>query len=56
MTKKLRAWVWETPKEGGNKKVERIGPYETADIERAKKLVDAFAPLSQNKAVRGGHR
>ena len=44
------AWVWETPKEGGNKKVERIGPYETTDIERAKKLVDAFAPLSQNKA------
>lgn len=45
-----QAWVWETPKEGGNKKVERIGPYETTDIERAKKLVDAFAPLSQNKA------
>jgi len=45
-----QAWVWETPKEGGNKKVERIGPYETTDIERAKKLVDAFAPLSQDKA------
>lgn len=45
-----QAWVWETPKEGGNKKVERIGPYETTDIERAKKLVDAFAPLSQHKA------
>ncbi|MCC7195705.1 MAG: DEAD/DEAH box helicase, partial [Gemmatimonadaceae bacterium] len=45
-----QAWVWETPKEGGNKKVERIGPYETTDIERAKKLVDAFAPLSHNKA------
>lgn len=45
-----QAWVWETPKEGGNKKVERIGPYETTDIECAKKLVDAFAPLSQNKA------
>ncbi len=44
------AWVWETPKEGGNKKVERIGPYEAADIERAKKLVDTFAPLSRNKA------
>jgi CRISPR-associated endonuclease/helicase Cas3 len=44
-----QAWVWETPKEGGNKKVERIGPYEAADIERAKKLVDAFAPLSGNK-------
>ncbi len=45
-----QAWVWETPKEGGNKKVERIGPYEAADIERAKKLVDAFAPLAQEKA------
>lgn len=45
-----QAWVWETPKKGGNKKVERIGPYETTDIERAKKLVDAFAPLSQNNA------
>lgn len=42
-----RAWVWETPTEGGNTKVERIGPYEAADIERAKKLVAAFAPLSQ---------
>lgn len=42
-----RAWVWETPKESGNKKVERIGPYEALDIERAKKLVAAFAPLSQ---------
>lgn len=45
-----QAWVWETPKEGGNKKVERIGPYETTDIERAKKLVDAFSPLSKNGA------
>lgn len=45
-----QAWVWETPKEGGNKKVERIGPYETTDIERAKRLVDAFAPLSQDNA------
>jgi CRISPR-associated endonuclease/helicase Cas3 len=45
-----QAWVWETPKDGGNKKVERIGPYETTDIERAKELVDAFAPLSQNNA------
>jgi len=42
-----RAWVWKTPKEGGSKKVERIGPYEAADIERAKKLVATFAPLSQ---------
>jgi CRISPR-associated endonuclease/helicase Cas3 len=45
-----QAWVWETPKEGGNKKVERIGPYDAADIDRAKRLVDAFAPLSQDMA------
>lgn len=44
------AWVWETPNEGGNKKVERIGPYEAADIESAKRLVDAFAPLSHEYA------
>lgn len=42
-----QAWVWETPKEGGNKKVERIGPYEASDIEAARRLVDAFIPLSQ---------
>ena len=41
---------------GGNKKVERIGPYEVADITRAKKLVDAFAPFSQERSLRGGHR
>jgi len=44
-----QAWVWETPKEGGNKKVERIGPYEAADIERSKKLIEVFAPVSQSK-------
>ena len=44
-----RAWVWEAPKPGGNKKVERIGPYEAADIKRAKELVNVFAPLSQQK-------
>lgn len=44
-----RAWVWEPPKEAGNKKAERIGPYETADIDLSKKLVNAFAPLSQEK-------
>lgn len=44
-----RAWVWEAPKEGGNKKAEHIGPYEAADIERTKKLVDMFAPLSRHK-------
>ena len=42
------AWVWETTKEG-NKKVERIGPYESADIERAKKLLVTFVPLSAQK-------
>jgi len=45
-----QAWVWETPKEGGTKRIERIGPYEFADIELAKKLIDAFVPLSGNKA------
>ncbi len=45
-----QAWVWETPKEGGNKKAERIGPYEAADIDRSKRLVDAFATLSQHKS------
>lgn len=45
-----RAWVWETPKQGDNKKTERIGPYEAEDIDRAKRLVDAFAALSRDKA------
>lgn len=44
-----QAWVWETPKEGGNKKVERIGPYDFVDIDLAKRLVNAFAPLSQEQ-------
>jgi len=43
------AYVWETPKEGGKTKVERIGPYESADIARAKKLVSAFSSRSQEK-------
>jgi CRISPR-associated endonuclease/helicase Cas3 len=43
-----RAWVWETPKEAGEQG-DRVGPYEVADIEGAKKLVDAFAALSQQK-------
>lgn len=42
-----RAWFWETPTESGRGKTERIGPYESADIARAKKLVDAFAPFSK---------
>jgi CRISPR-associated endonuclease/helicase Cas3 len=45
-----RAWVWETPKESGRGKTDRIGPYESADIERAKKLVDGFAPISHAKS------
>jgi CRISPR-associated endonuclease/helicase Cas3 len=45
-----RAWVWEPRDEGGNKKVLRIGPYEATDIERARKLVAAFVPLSQTKS------
>jgi CRISPR-associated endonuclease/helicase Cas3 len=45
-----RAWFWETPKEKGRGKAERIGPYESADIGRAKKLIDAFAPTSETKA------
>jgi CRISPR-associated endonuclease/helicase Cas3 len=44
-----RAWIWETPKESGKKKVERIGPYEANEIDRAKKLLCAVAPLSQKK-------
>ncbi len=42
-----RAWVWETQKKGASKKGDRIGPYEAVDIERAKKLVDAFTSISQ---------
>jgi CRISPR-associated endonuclease/helicase Cas3 len=45
-----RAWVWEAPREGRNKNDERIGPYEASDIERARKLVNVFAPVSQQKA------
>jgi CRISPR-associated endonuclease/helicase Cas3 len=45
--KGARGWVWETPEKGGNN--ERIGPYEAADIELAKELVDAFIPFSQQK-------
>ncbi len=44
-----RAWVWETQKERGKPRFERIGPYEFADIELAKNLVNAFAPLSQEQ-------
>ncbi len=44
-----RAWVWETPKEGGRGKAKRIGPYESADINRAKKLVGTLAPITRQK-------
>jgi CRISPR-associated endonuclease/helicase Cas3 len=45
-----RAWVWETPRRGERGKAERIGPYESADIGRAKKLVGTLAPITQEKA------
>lgn len=45
-----QAWVWATPRQGGNKKGERIGPYEAADIDCAKNLVEAFTTLSRNNA------
>jgi CRISPR-associated endonuclease/helicase Cas3 len=41
---RARAWVWEAPKE-------RIGPYEAADIERAKKFVNAFTPISRQRSL-----
>lgn len=44
------AWVWETPREGGNKKTVCIGPYEAEDIDLAKKLIDALIPLSQSRS------
>jgi len=42
-----RAWFWETSREGRGKQ-ERIGPYDAEDIARAKKLLEAFRPLSQS--------
>jgi CRISPR-associated endonuclease/helicase Cas3 len=45
-----RAWFWETPKEKGRGKTERIGPYDSTDIARAKELVDVFVPLSRKNA------
>lgn len=45
-----RAWFWETPKGNERGKSDRVGPYEKVDIARAKKLVDAFAPLSRETA------
>jgi CRISPR-associated endonuclease/helicase Cas3 len=44
-----QAWVWESPREAGSRRPERIGPYGFADIERAKKLVSALIPLSQER-------
>lgn len=42
-----KAWFWETTLEGeGKKKPERIGPYETGEIEQAKTLLEALIPLS----------
>lgn len=45
-----RAWVWEVPKGSGQGKADRIGPYESVDIDRAKVLLDAFAPVSQTQS------
>jgi CRISPR-associated endonuclease/helicase Cas3 len=42
-----RGWFWETPREGPGKQ-ERIGPYDTDDIARAKKLFEALRRLSQS--------
>jgi CRISPR-associated endonuclease/helicase Cas3 len=44
-----RAWVWETPTEKGRGGTERVGPYESADIAHARKIIDAFAPMSREK-------
>jgi CRISPR-associated endonuclease/helicase Cas3 len=43
-----RAWFWETPQQGRGKR-DRIGPYDAADIAIAKKLLDAFSPLSRSQ-------
>lgn len=45
-----RAWFWETPRVGGKgeKKEERIGPYDDPDIDVAKELLDALIPLTCN--------
>lgn len=43
------AWFWETPREGPRSHG-RIGPYDTDDIGRAKKLLEAFRPLSQSRS------
>lgn len=41
-----QAIFWRTPKEGRGKQ-ERVGPYDSSDIELANKLVDALIPLSK---------
>lgn len=43
------AWLWETPKEKGRGTTDRIGPYESSDIARAKKLIEEMSPLSREK-------
>lgn len=44
-----RAWFWETPQERPGKS-ERIGPYNADDVARARKLFEAFRPLSQSSS------
>ncbi len=54
---KAQARFWETPREGGARKQERIGPYDADDVARAKKLVAALIPIAALKpfaaAVKG---
>jgi len=44
-----RVHVWETPTGGRKTKDKRIGPYDSTDIALAKKLVNVFSPLSNEK-------
>jgi CRISPR-associated endonuclease/helicase Cas3 len=44
-----RAWFWEAPSEDPKKKADQTGPYEAADVERARRLIEALIPLSENK-------
>lgn len=39
-----RAWFWQAPIE------DQIGPYETEDVERARRLIEALIPLSEDKS------
>ncbi len=43
-----RAWIWEAATEGRGAK-ERIGPYDAADLDLGKKLVEALRPFSHKR-------